>query len=125
MNETSEFGLSAIAQIAVWPTSAAMTVYRDKLGMKFCSSPNMAFSMRRFRLMLSLPSSSELDHPASIIYFKVDDIQVAFAVLSERGVKFEREPGITAQLEKSDLWVAFLRDPENNILALMSEVERT
>jgi len=129
MNETSEFGLSAIAQIAVVAHNigAMRDFYRDKLGMKLLFQvPNMAFfDCGGIRLMLSPPSSSELNHPASIIYFKVNDIKQAFEVLSVRGVKFEREPGITAQMESSDLWVAFLRDPENNILALMSEVQRT
>ena len=129
MANTDEFGLSAIAQIAVVVHSIEeMTnFYREKLGLKLLFEvPNMAFfDCDGIRLMLSLPSSSEFDHPASIIYFKVKDIQRAFAVLSERGVNFEGKPRIIAQLEVRDLWVAFLRDPENNLLALMSEVERS
>ena len=38
------------------------------------------------RLMLSLPETAEYDHPASIIYYKVDDIQGAAAVLAARQV---------------------------------------
>ena len=74
------------------------------------------------RLMLSPPSSPEFDHPGSILYYQVDDIQAACALLKERGVALEREPGLTHKTETEELWIAFLKDPDDNLLALMSEV---
>src|SRR5205814_9779356 len=99
----STFGLSQIAQIAVSVKDLprAVAFYRDTLGMRllFEAPPSMAFfDCAGVRLMLSLPSSPEFDHPASIIYYAVEDIQEAWKALAARGVRFEREPHIIARL---------------------------
>jgi methylmalonyl-CoA/ethylmalonyl-CoA epimerase len=129
MAGTNEFGLSTIEQIAVkaHDIERAADFYRDKLGMKhlFSVPPNLAFfDCDGIRLMLSLPAKPEFDHPSSIIYFKVEDIQVAFTTLSERGVKFEEPPAFVANMGTYDLWIASFRDSENNLLALMSHVAK-
>jgi predicted enzyme related to lactoylglutathione lyase len=123
----SGFGLSQIGQIAVnaHDLDRALEFYRDKLGMKhlFTVPPKMAFfDCDGVRLMLSLPDKPEFDHPSSIIYFNVDDIQQAFQTLAERGVKFEEQPIFVANMGTYDLWMAAFRDSENNLLAMMSEV---
>jgi predicted enzyme related to lactoylglutathione lyase len=129
MANTNEFGLSAIEQIAVnaHDIDRAVNFYRDKLGMKhlFTVPPNLAFfDCDGIRLMLSLPAKPEFDHPSSIIYFKVDDIQAAFATLSERGIEFEEKPSFVADMGTYNLWLAAFRDSENNMLALMSHVAK-
>jgi methylmalonyl-CoA/ethylmalonyl-CoA epimerase len=127
MDAPSDFGLSAIEQIAinVNDLDRAIEFYREKLGMKllFSVPPNMAFfDCTGIRLMLSLPAKPEFDHPSSIIYFKVEDILAAHATLSERGVQFEEKPIFVADMGSYDLWLASFRDSENNLLALMSHV---
>lgn len=127
MADADEFGLSAIEQIAVTvhDLDRAVEFYRDKLGMKhlFSVPPNLAFfDCSGIRLMLSLPAKPEFDHPSSIIYFKVDDIQQATQTLSERGVQFEEQPIFVADMGTYDLWLASFRDSENNLLALMGHV---
>lgn len=127
MADTDNFGLSAIEQIAVnaHDIERAVAFYRDKLGMKllFSVPPNLAFfDCAGIRLMLSLPAKTEFDHASSIIYFRVDDILVAFATLSQRGVVFEEKPIFVADMGTYDLWLASFRDSENNLLALMSHV---
>ena len=72
--------------------------------------------------MLTEPEKAEFDHPASVIYYKVINIQESVAVLKSRGVVFESEPHLIAKMPNYDLWMAFLRDPESNLLGLMSEV---
>jgi len=129
MTATTEFGLSAIEQIAVnaHDLERAVDFYRDKLGMKhlFSVPPNLAFfDCDGIRLMLSLPAKAEFDHASSIIYFKVDDILVAYATLTERGVQFEEKPIFVADMGTFDLWLASFRDSENNLLALMSHVAK-
>ena len=87
--------------------------------------PNMAFfDCGGIRLMLGLADKPEFDHPSSILYFNVEDIQRAFQILSQRGVRFEGEPHLIVKMEKYDLWMAFFRDSESNLLALMSEAPR-
>ena len=127
MATANGFGLSAIGQIAVnaHDINRAMDFYRDKLGMKFLftAPPGLAFfDCDGIRLMLSLPAKPEFDHPSSIIYFNVDDIQQAYETLSERGVEFEEKPAFVANMGTYDLWIAAFRDSEDNLLAMMSNV---
>ena len=122
-----QFGLSTIGQIAVnvHDLPRAVAFYRDTLGMRllFEAPPKMAFfDCGGVRLMLSLPETAEYDHPASIIYYTVDDIQGAAAVLAARGVAFDSAPHLIAKLPHADLWMAFLRDVDGNPVGLMSEV---
>ena len=123
------FGLSRIGQIAmtVHDLPRAVAFYRDVLGMRFLfeAPPAMAFfDCGGIRLMLSLPETPDYDHPSSVIYYKVDDIQQAAAVLQARDVVFDSPPHLIAQLPHADLWMAFLRDADRNPVALMSEVPR-
>src|SRR6185436_13311871 len=129
MTLNSDFGLSTIEQIAVnaQDIDRAVAFYRDKLGMKllFSVPPSLAFfDCDGIRLMLSLPSKPEFDHPSSPIYFRVDDIQQAYATLIDRGVQFEEKPSFVADMGTYDLWLAAFRDSENNLLALMSHVTK-
>lgn len=118
------FGLSAIGQIGLTVTDAARSVafYRDVLGMKLLfEMPTMAFfDCGGIRLLLSASETSETY--SSILYFKVPDIQTAYETLREREVPFEGEPHIIARMPDHELWMAFFRDPDRNLLALMCEV---
>ena len=80
------------------------------------------FSCGGVRLMLALPEKEEFDHPSSIIYYRVPDMKEAYEVLTSRGVAFEHEPSLVHKTETEELWMAFFRDPDKNVLALMSEV---
>ena len=121
------FGLDRIGQISivVRDVERAVAYYRDVLGMTFLFSagPTLAFfDCGGVRLMLGPASEPRFDHPASILYYKVDDIGPAFATLAARGALVEREPQLTANMGTYELWIGFLRDPDDNVLALMSEV---
>ena len=121
------FGLSTIGQIAltVKDVDRAIAFYHDVLGMKLLFQvPNMGFfACDSVRLMLSGSEKPEEQY-SSVIYFKVPDIQQAFETLSQRGASFDREPHLLARMPDHDLWMAFFRDPDRNLLALMSEVPR-
>lgn len=128
MTDTStRFGLSAIAQVAltVHDIPRATAFYRDTLGIPLLlETPEMVFFQAGdIRLMLGIP---ERDHAAhsSIVYFKVDDIRVAYRELSQRGVAFTHEPRIVHRGQKTDVWLAFFHDPDQNALAVMSETAR-
>jgi methylmalonyl-CoA/ethylmalonyl-CoA epimerase len=123
MNDVS---LGRIGQISVnvHDLERATAFYKDKLGMKhlFSVPPKMAFfDAAGVRLMLGTPERPDLDHPSSILYFKVDDIDTAYEALVERGVHFETKPMVVAPMQTYDLWLAEFRDSENNVLALMCE----
>jgi len=130
MTAPAAFGLGAIGQIALraHDLDRAVAFYRDTLGMRFLftAPPGLAFfDCGGIRLMLSRPEQPELDHPGSVIYYKVPDIQHARDTLVGRGVAFESEPHLIARLPDHDLWMGFFRDSEGNPLALMSEVRRS
>ncbi len=122
-----ELGLSEIGQIAltVGDVERAAAFYRDKLGMQLLFQvPNMAFfQCGSVRLMLGTAEGGAA-HPSTILYYKVEDIQKAHAALVERGVEFEREPALTHRSDDYELWLAFFRDRDGHMLALMSEVAR-
>jgi len=128
MASNSNFGLAQIGQIGITVTDLdrAINFYRDQLGMKFLFRvPNLAFfDCAGIRLMLGLPEANgETFHP--ILYFRVDDIQSAVDTLTKRGIKFETQPTLVAKLEKCDLWLAAFRDPDRNVIELLSEVQRS
>jgi predicted enzyme related to lactoylglutathione lyase len=123
--------LSQIGQIAIniHDLDRAVAFYRDVLGMKllFQVPPKMAFfDCNGVRLMLSIPEDApedaEFNHPASILYYKVDDLHAAWATLREHGAELRQEPNLVARMADHDLWMAFFRDTEGNTLGLMSEV---
>ena len=126
MPEDPDFGLNQIGQVAVnaHDIERATTFYRDTLKMKYLFGiPNASFfDCDGTTLMLMLPSKPEFDHPSSILYFTVADIQQATETLIERGVHFEEKPTFVANMGSYDLWMSFFRDSENNLLALRSEV---
>jgi len=105
----------------------AIAFYRDTLGLKFLFSagPQLAFfDCGGVMLMFTHAERPEFDHPNSILYFNVADIASAHAALLAKGVKFENAPHVVARLPAFDLWLAEFRDPENNVLALRSEVRK-
>ena len=60
----------------------------------------------------------------SAIYCRVDDIGQAVKTLEGRGVAFDDQPHVVHRDTDHDLWMAFFRDPDGNVLALMSEVPK-
>jgi methylmalonyl-CoA/ethylmalonyl-CoA epimerase len=125
----SAFTISRIGQVAVnvHDLEAASAFYRDTLGLPFlfAAANKMAFfQCGDVRLMLVVPDKPEFDHPSSVIYYTVDDIQRAYEGLTARGARFEGAPHRIAEMPTHDLWMTFLRDPDRNLLALMSEVQR-
>ena len=128
MTNPNEFGLAQIGQISVnvHELERAVAFYRDSLGIKHLFTiPKMSFfDCGGLRLMLAIPEKPEFDHPSSILYFKVDNIQRSHEILVARGVRFESPPVLIAAMATYDLWMAFFRDSENNLLSLMSEVPK-
>ena len=133
MTEVSDgIGVSRIGQIAMTVSDLprAIAFYRDVLGLRFLfeAPPAMAFfDCGGVRLMLSLPEETGIHagHQfGAILYYAVDDIHQAAAALAARGVVFEQPPHIVARLPHADLWMAFLRDPDGQMLAIMREAPR-
>lgn len=118
-------GLSTLGQIHMnaHDVERAKAFYRDVLRVPFLFEfPGLAFfDCDGVRLMLSTAEKPEHDHPGSVLYFKVSDIDAAHADLTDRGVQFEGLPHRIADMGDHELWMAFFRDSEANLLAMMAE----
>jgi predicted enzyme related to lactoylglutathione lyase len=125
MGETTAVELSRIGQIAVTvkDLGRAVAYYRDVLRLPYLfEAGSLAFfRCGGVRLMLAVPESPEFDHPSSVLYFDVADLDGAHAALAERGARFLGPPHRIHRAADHELWMAFFRDSEGNTLALMSE----
>ncbi|MBZ5695093.1 MAG: VOC family protein [Acidobacteriia bacterium] len=121
-------GIARLGQVAVnvQDVARATAFYRDVLGLPFLFAAGQLafFDCGGVRLMLDRPEKPEFDHPSSILYFLVPDIQAAHRRLLEAGVAIVEEPRVIAPMPDHDLWMGFFRDTEGNVMALMSEVPR-
>jgi methylmalonyl-CoA/ethylmalonyl-CoA epimerase len=125
---TPNLGITSIGQISiiVHKLERAMAFYRDTLGLPLLfTAGNLAFlDCGGVRLMLGPAETPELDHPSSILYFRVKDINAAHRRLAELGVNIEAPPRLIAPMPTYDLWMMGFRDTEGNIMELLSEVPR-
>ena len=118
--------ISRIGQIGitVHDLDRAVGFYRDVLKLNFLFQvPNLAFfDCGGVRLLLAAPERPELDHPASILYYVVDDLPASHAALRDAGASLVDEPHLIAKLPDHELWMFFVNDEEGNTLGLMAEV---
>jgi methylmalonyl-CoA/ethylmalonyl-CoA epimerase len=116
--------LGTIAQLAMPVTNLerAIAFYRDQLGLNLLFQvPNLAFfDCGGVRLMLDA-SPAPAEHRGSIIYFKVPDANIAHEGLLAAGLEFEAAPHLVAKMPESEIWMAFFRDPDRNLLAILAE----
>ena len=118
--------LSDIGQIAitVGDVQRATTFYRDVLQLKFlfAAGPNLAFfAAGTVRLMITTPQGHGEVGKNSTLYFKVSDVAATHAEIVSRGATNERAPQLAAKMPDHELWLGFVRDPENNLIGLMEE----
>lgn len=129
MSATSGLGIKNIGQISivVHDLPRAIAFYRDTLALPllFTAGKLAFFDCGGVRLMLGPAETPELDHPSSILYFRVPDITAAHQRLMDRGVRIEAPPRLIAPMPTHDLWMSAFRDSEGNLLELMSEVPRS
>lgn len=118
-------GLSKLRQISyVVNDVERMSEYFSKtLNLtKLFDAPGMSFfDLGGVRLMMTLPADNNAHIGNSILYFDTKDIDASVKILQSAGVVFEREPFMVAKMPDHEFWLAFFRDPENNLLALSSE----
>ncbi|MDA0301864.1 MAG: VOC family protein [Chloroflexi bacterium] len=100
----------------------AVAFYRDVLGAHFFFQAGTLgfFDLDGVRLMLAVPEGSG-GEGGSVLYFRVPDVPAAHATLLARGVAFEGDPHVVHRDDRHELWMAFFRDSEGNLLALSGE----
>ncbi len=124
---TATPGIQSIGQIAIAVSDLNRSVnfYKKILGLKllFEAPPGLAFfDCGGVRLMLTTQQGDERDHRTSVIYYKVADIRQATERIQNAGVDFVREPQLTAKMPDHELWMGFIRDPDENLVGIMAEI---
>jgi methylmalonyl-CoA/ethylmalonyl-CoA epimerase len=118
--------ISHIGQIAiiVKDVGRAIGFYQNTLGfpMMFRAGNLALFMCGQTRLMLDGAAEAEFDHPGSILYFSVPDINAAYQQMKSCGAEFRDQPHMIARMPDHELWMTFFKDTEGDTLALMSEV---
>lgn len=115
-----------ISQIAVVARDVARATafYRDRLQLPLLfqvPGPMSFFDCGGTRVMITGVENEEQAGMSSVVYYEVPDLDAAYQRLTAEGVAFEREPHRIATLEHAELWMAFLRDSEGNLLGLSEE----
>ncbi len=115
-----------IGQIAITVSDVAKAkaFYQDILGLKllFDAGPNLSFlAAGPVRLMLTTSQGSGTPDKNSILYFKVAAVESVYAAVVAAGAKPERAPQLTAKMPDHELWIGFVRDPDDNLVGLMEE----
>lgn len=122
---TTELRLGPIGQISrtVRDIDEACAWYGKVLGLKhlYTFGKLAFFDLGGTRLYLS--AEGDEVGPESILYLRVDDIGAAYNGLVARGVEFNGAPHmIFRHADGMEEWMAFFKDPEGRVLALMSQV---
>jgi catechol 2,3-dioxygenase-like lactoylglutathione lyase family enzyme len=125
----SELTLASIGQIAraVDNLERAVAWFKDVLGLPhlYTYGKLAFFDCDGTRLMLEDRSILEVAdlRNDSVLYFRVTDINGAYDELRRRGVQFTDAPHMIAtHPDGTEEWMAFFRDSEGGMLAIMSQV---
>ncbi len=103
--------------------------YEEALGLpmvaRFDAAGLMFFYVGDVRL--ALQKVDKVEAVSSVVYFRVDDIEAAVNELKGHSVKVERDAELVFPDEQGQFgeageeeWMAFFRDPDNHLLALVS-----
>jgi catechol 2,3-dioxygenase-like lactoylglutathione lyase family enzyme len=112
-----------IALIATADAARARTFYESTLGLHFVADEPYALVFDVSGAMLRIARRSEVTPaPYSVLGWTVSDIDAAVRRLTQRGVTFERYPGM--EQDELAIWdsgtarVAWFKDPDGNLLSL-------
>jgi catechol 2,3-dioxygenase-like lactoylglutathione lyase family enzyme len=127
MAATTAVHLGPIGQVSlsIRSVESAERFYRDTLGLPhlFTFGDLVFFDAGGTRIYLHRKDEADWT-PGSILYFLVDDIEVANRALKEKGVRFSGAPHLIYTDDETGVeeWMAFFEDGEGNTLALMARV---
>lgn len=125
MNGSLALGPLGQVSLLTRDVPTAERFYRDTLGLPhvFTFGDIAFFDAAGVRLFVRAVPDAEW-RPSSILYFRVDDIHAQFEALAAAGVPTVEAPGVIYRddVAGTEEWMAFFRDPDGNVLGLMSRV---
>jgi methylmalonyl-CoA/ethylmalonyl-CoA epimerase len=120
--------LNRIGQMAITVADAdrAERFYEQALGFRklYRFGDLIFFDCAGVRLMIGRSDDPAEVARCSTLYFRCADLELAVAELSRRGVVFIDAPHRIAEMDDHDLWMAFFRDPDGHLMALMQEAPK-
>ena len=120
--------LGRVGQVAINVADAdrAEAFYEGVLGLRklYRFGDLVFFDCAGLRLMIGKSENPDDVARASTLYFRCADLQLAMAELQRRGIAFLGPPQLIAPMEDHDLWMAFFRDPDEHLMALMQEAPK-
>jgi methylmalonyl-CoA/ethylmalonyl-CoA epimerase len=116
--------IQSLGQISILchDVARATAFYKDVLGLQFLFSagPGLAFfQLGPTRFMLNQPEGQG-PTGTSTLYFKVGDCQSAIDSVRPHS-EVVGEPHMIANMGNHELWMAFFKDTEGNLLSFMEE----
>ena len=117
-------GSSPIALVATTDPARARVFYEETLGLRFVADEDFALVFDCAGIPLRIARvESFTPQPFTVLGWQVDDIVSTVEMLSSRGVRFERYPGLEQDLlgvwtSPSGARVAWFKDPDGNTLSL-------
>ena len=123
---SERMNIEGIGQIAIAISDLEKAIYFYekilKLELLFQVPPGLAFfNCGGVRLMLTTLQGEECDHNTSAVYYRITEIEAVFEELKALQVDIERPPQMAAKMDDHELWIGFIRDPDNNLVGLMEE----
>ena len=118
--------LTGIGQlhVTVSDLDASVTFYRDVLGLQHLftveGQPMAFFQAGPVRLYLGV-TSDERYRSRPVVYYDVDDLDAAYAEVTGRGAPSLSRPHLVHRDGGTELWMAFVGDPDGIPVGLMAE----
>jgi len=117
------YGVGQI-HVSVTDVEASVRFYRDVLGLTHLftvpGQPMAFFDAGGVRLYLGVPEDERFrSYP--VVYYRVADVEQSFAAVSARGAVVLSRPARVHRDGTTELWMAFVADPDGTPVGLMEE----
>ncbi|HEU4913346.1 MAG TPA: VOC family protein [Actinomycetes bacterium] len=120
---TSPLGIGQL-HISVSDVDESVRWYRDVLGLSHLftvpGQPMAFFDAGGVRLYLGEPENERF-RSRPVVYYRVEDVERSFAEVAGRGAEIVSAPQVVHRDDGTELWVAFVADPDGTPVALMEE----